>query len=191
MLALEQSILFADERKIEVGQSFTSLLVDLVSRRPNVFAEALDTFGDLRSLTVQVVYGEFARLAKACTNGVDAERAVDIRLYQSSKSISDATTAKIPLPLVRSVSVLLSMWKDEYRTHELESSVAVDSLVSSLMCADPAEKDGKEEIHVSPKKLSEQSKAVPVESVSREGLRRFLARGSTPLTRLFKVDYAC
>jgi hypothetical protein len=166
-MALEKNIVFAQERKIEIGRSFASLVVELISRRPNVFADALDSFSELRSLAVRFVHDEFVRCATADVGEDDGVVTVEITLYHGT--VANWKTVVLPLAIVRSTSVLLSIWKDEYRNHEPDATNAVDSLVSSIMRTDRGE-NGTVAGLADSNAVSEQSDAVSVELVS-EGMR--------------------
>jgi hypothetical protein len=174
VIALEQNINFAEKNKVEVNWGFPLLLVELISRRPSVYAEAIDLFLDLRSLAVRIVYDEFIRYSKGQEdlNDIDPESAIEIKLGQNSST--EGCTVKLPLPLIRSTSVLLSIWKDEYRKDEQNSSSCVDKLVASLMRTNSAESvddNGNDVGLVSAKSLSKQGDAVSVELVSETAWR--------------------
>jgi hypothetical protein len=196
LIALEQNINFAEKNKIEVNWKFPLLLVELISRRPSVYAEAIDLFLDLRSLAVRIVYDEFIRYSKGQEdlNDIDPESVIEIKLDQNS--FTEGCTVKLPLPLIRSTSVLLSIWKDEYRKDEQNSSSCVDKLVSSLMRTNYAESgddNGNDVGLVSAKSLSKQGDVVSVELVSETAWREVSGLSSySPLTlRSTTVDNAC
>jgi hypothetical protein len=196
LIALEQHINFAEKNKVEVNWKFPLLLVELISRRPSVYAEAIDLFLDLRSLAVRIVYDEFIRYSKGQEdlNDIDPESVIEIKLDQNS--FTEGCTVKLPLPLIRSTSVLLSIWKDEYRKDEQNSSSCVDKLVSSLMRTNYAESgddNGNDVGLVSAKSLSKQGDVVSVELVSETAWREVSGLSSySPLTlRSTTVDNAC
>lgn len=139
VLALEHIIGFAKERKVEVKRDFEPLVVNLISRRPGVFAEAIDTYSDLRVRLVRVLHSQFVSFVQNSNMVIDSEKAVEITLY-SSDAIEKSV--KLSLSLVRSISVLLSVWKDEYKHDEPESASAVEYLISSLL----REKDGADDV---------------------------------------------
>jgi len=116
VIALEQFISFAEEKNIKIAWQFPALIVDLISRRPSVYAEAIDAFTDLRSLAISIIHDEFALYTQ----------------YSAEAGHTDMDDT-FPLALIRSTSVLLSIWRDEYMHTDQTSTVYVENLVTSLM----------------------------------------------------------
>ena len=175
VLALEHIIGFAKERKVEVKRDFEPLVVDLISRRPGVFAEAIDIYSDLRVRLVCVLHGQFVSFVQNSNVAIDLEKAIEVTLYSSGAL---EKTVKLPLSLVRSISVLLSVWKDEYKHDEPESANAVEYLISSLLREnDVDDKRGKDD-------------AVSVELVSGKGKRKRNHFGSSvSLSFLYRFSF--
>jgi hypothetical protein len=135
-MALEKHIAFAETHEIEVEWNFPTLLVRLISSRPGVYAEAMDTFSDLRSLAIRVAHDEFSRCAKQqATSGDDGgpDGVVIVKLLPTSYLKTEEV--KLPLPLLKSISVLLSIWKDhdDQGDKDTAGADAVNELVGSLM----------------------------------------------------------
>jgi hypothetical protein len=135
LMALEKHIEFAETHKIEVAWNFSTLLVRLISSRPGVYAEAMDTFSDLRSLAIRVAHDEFSRCAKQQAGGVEGgpDGVVIVKLFPTS--FSKTEEVKLPLSLLKSISVLLSIWKDhdDQGDKDTTGAGAVNELVGSLM----------------------------------------------------------
>jgi hypothetical protein len=134
-MALEKHIGFAETHNIEVEWDFSTLLVRLISSRPGVYAEAMDTFSDLRSLAIRVAHDEFSRCAKQEARGDEGgpDGVVIVKLFPTS--FLKTEEVKLPLSLLKSISVLLSIWKDHNDQGEKDTTGAgaVNELVGSLM----------------------------------------------------------
>ena len=161
IIALQTNITFSETHKIAVEWTFPRLLVELISKRPSVYAEAVYSFLDLRAIAVRVVHDEFARFAtgSAIVSDDGAEPVIEVPLHMNPFSEVDAV--KLPLHLIRATAVLLSVWKDEYAEVEKEAAHRVDNLVSALMQTRPAENEG----NTRKEFLQEQKDVVPAELV--------------------------
>mmetsp|Transcript_22685 Transcript_22685/g.53527 ORF Transcript_22685/g.53527 Transcript_22685/m.53527 type:complete len:1400 (+) Transcript_22685:3-4202(+) len=107
VLALQDQLQFATDNKIDKGLSFPYLLSNLISQRQSVFAEAIDTFPDLRNLAVGVVYSEITKVGQitdAPSEVFGGQRAlVWLELGGTQRE------ARVPLALLHSSCVLLSI----------------------------------------------------------------------------------
>ena len=134
-MALEKHIEFAETHNIEVEWDFSTLLVRLISSRPGVYAEAMDTFSDLRSLAIRVAHDEFSRCAKQDARGDEGgpDGVVIVKLFPTS--FLKTEEVKLSLSLLKSISVLLSIWKDhdDQGDKDTTGAGAVNELVGSLM----------------------------------------------------------
>ena len=174
IVALERTIQFAAAKKVEVEWRFPSLLVHLISRRPSVYAEAIDAFLDLRTLAVNVVHDEFARFASTAHQTTDDETEAKIQVNLHKNPFAESGTVRLPLSVMRSTAVLLSTWKDEYSNDEKELSSLVSKLVGALMRTKESPSDAVNDSGLSDvANKSEDSNAVPVELVS-IGIKRLL-----------------
>jgi hypothetical protein len=112
---------------------FPDLLVKLISSRPGVYAEAMDSFVDLRALIVRVIQTEFERYQQRKENDEEADsQTVSIKLNGSHKT-------HLPLQLLRSCCVLLSIWKetnDRSASAESVADTSIDGLVDALLQKD-------------------------------------------------------
>jgi integrator complex subunit 1 len=119
VLALEQLTEFAKEKGIPGNWDFPSMLINLISKRPTILAETMSSFPDLRSTAIRIVHDEFsAYVAKSPRNGELKEEAmVEINLYCGAVMPDDsncrAVEATLPLSLLESSCVLLSIWLDD------------------------------------------------------------------------------
>jgi hypothetical protein len=181
----------AREKGIVGSWNFPSMLIDLLSSRPTVFAEAMDAFPDLRSLAIRVVRTEFDSFLSKASNRVAMELdspAVIIVICQSQmapEAADKVVEAKLPLALLQSACVLLSIWRDENAAKQIENvaelmpkaknddaALAVEELVQMLLRDDKLEnideaEDADMVLGLASAKIAGSGKsAVPVESVS-------------------------
>ena len=173
ILALEKLVVVACEKKI--GQvDFPSLLIGLVSDRPTVLASAMSTYPDLRSLAVRIVYDLLlSHTTKTGENhDMDAdpnqEVAIKLVLRDSSTELS-TKDFQLPLSLLQSISVLLSIWTEDPWTiteHDAEeSNKKIHEIVDILLSQ--SREGGESPIGLASAKFSSTgTNALPVESVS-------------------------
>jgi hypothetical protein len=176
---------FARQEKIPGIWDFPSMLIGLISTRPTVFAAAMGTFPDLRSRAIRVVHDEFDMYIHNSLNknAVDVEAAIVITLRHSPSpdSESDLIEVTLPLALLQSASVLLSIWlgHDEIvdsdtksKTNGKADGAAVADLVRMLMRPQEFQNDVESEKAelldglASARIAGSGKNAVPVESVS-------------------------
>jgi hypothetical protein len=180
----------ARQKGIVGSWNFPSMLIDLLSSRPTVFAEAMDAFPDLRSLAIRVVRSEFdSSLSKSSNrDAMELDSAVIIVVCQSHMAPDAAdkvVEAKLSLALLQSACVLLSIWRDENAAKQIENvaelmpkaknddaALAVEELVRMLLRDDKMENIDEAEdsalvLGLASAKIAGSGKsAVPVESVS-------------------------
>ena len=173
VLALHKITRFAIENNVIGDWKFAPLLTKLLSRRPTVFAGALISYGDLRSLAIEVVSEEFNVYVdkKSCTTASE-DIMVDISLHHSSHEEEDGAPTKVqmPLALLQSSCVLLSIWS-EHKKSDRDSNY-IKGLVAMLMQSrepDESNVNEKNEIDdvkgLASAKLSKtQRSAIPIES---------------------------
>jgi hypothetical protein len=190
VLALERHMTFAREEKIPGTWDFPSMLIGLISTRPTVFAAAMGTFPDLRSRAIRVVHDEFDMYIQNSLKktAVDVVAAIAITLRHSPSPDSESTLVEVtvPLALLQSASVLLSIWlgDDEVvyaevvdavsksKTNGKADGAAVADLVRMLMRPQEFENDVESEKAelldglASARIAGSGKNAVPVESVS-------------------------
>lgn len=179
ILALDILTKYAESQQLMAGFRFPSVLVGLISSRPTVFASTMASFSDLRSLAIKVVNEEFRQYTAAPpVLGMDGEMtqtakdACEIILCsnESSDEVQASTKVTLPLSLLESSCVLLSIWLED--STDTEDSRAVASLVKMLMRTTESnvitDKCGEEFLSglASAKLCANGKSAIPVESVS-------------------------
>eukprot|EP00536_Pseudo-nitzschia_multiseries_P000729 jgi/Psemu1/282533/fgenesh1_pg.9_\ len=170
VLALHKFTKFAKENDVVGRWDFASLFIELVSRRPTVFANALSSYQDLRSLAIQVVVEEFRVYVEEEKMSTSNETTmVHISLCCSGKA--ESTKVEMPLALLQSSCVLLSIWSEDEK-NDMDSA-AIEGLVTMLMSSrESDEKAGSMDINenesdsglASATLLVKKKSAVPVES---------------------------
>lgn len=168
VLALHKIESFSMANNLLGDWKFTSLLIELLSRRPTVFAGALSSYVDLRSLAIQVVSEEFQLyVEKKDVSDTSEDTVVDISLHAKDGVL---TQVQMPLALLQSSCVLLSIWSEDKKNDR--DSVYIEDLVTILMKSRESEEnsitqtDEVEDIGglASAKCVKTKRSAVPVES---------------------------
>ena len=138
IMALEKHLSFAETKSIAIDLRFPDLVAELVSTRPSVFADALDSFPDLRSLVCRVIHGEFLLHAKA-SGSADGDNGSfkheDLVLLRRVGAVDGSSEMHLPLRVLSSISVLLSVWQDEVE-NDADTKHAVQELVDSILLSD-------------------------------------------------------
>lgn len=183
VLALEKLVNFSShgeassEDKVE-RVHFPTMLSSLISSRPTVFAVTMASFPDLSSLAIRTVYDEYKALliSKGDTvDGADGKGGVcTIMLCTTDEDTTTATPIKavLPLALLETACVILSIWTEE--SVGVDDADSVRSLVRMLMHIEHAsdqtgDQDSERDSALglaSAKFLGTDSGAIPVESVS-------------------------
>lgn len=132
ILSLNSYISHAEKKSIHGDWKFSTYLCELISTRHNVCSEAIDRFPDVRQLTIKVVYETFMECLQSME--AEAEDAGTVQL-KPCRSYKDGTlgSAYLPLSLLQSSCVLLSIWKDKNDTEERRSKDYVNELSNILM----------------------------------------------------------
>eukprot|EP00934_Nitzschia_sp_Nitz4_P006870 Nitzschia sp. Nitz4//scaffold142_size57810//11162//17644//NITZ4_006492-RA/size57810-augustus-gene-0.32-mRNA-1//-1//CDS//3329536379//6860//frame0 len=159
ILALHKLAAFPMDTDVS-GFDFPTLLVDLISSRPTVFASTMDLFADLRDLALDVVHGEFVK------EKVEAQDACDLILCCKPPGFEEGEALKVSLPLalLESACVLLSISQDDAEANGGKSAVV--GLVRMLMKTANEDKSCEEKPLglASAKFASTGNDAIPVES---------------------------
>jgi len=173
ILALNKLTKFATENEVPGDWNFASLFIDLVSGRPTIFAAALSSFVDLRSLAIQVVVEEFKVYVENGNRKTKSENTmVDVKLCHSSQNGTNGESehVQMPLALLQSSCVLLSIWSaDEEKNND---SACIEELVAILMNSRDSDEINHDDSNTidnvrglaSAKFLTTQESAIPVES---------------------------
>lgn len=157
-MALEEHLKFAETNGVDTGMKFSDRLIDLIASRPFVLADAINTFSDLRSLVVRVVHAEFAHYSNVDESSGDMESAKMVRLTPRQNQRLRKNSVVMPLTLLLSVTVLLSIW------NAAEGNPAIEELVDELLQNDVEDDCGDQGLASAVTVVGEQA-AVTVESV--------------------------
>lgn len=132
VMALQDYILFAEKNGISVLHRFPLLLSLLVSQRPNVYAEAIDSFSDFRSLVVKVIHDEICGDSEPSTTTETLEGSHVVSIKLKSKSNKEIVSKTLSGSLLQTTCILLSVWSSGAQSEDEDTS-CIDSLVDSLM----------------------------------------------------------
>jgi hypothetical protein len=134
VMALQKHIAFAELHEIPVQHHFPDFVIQLLSARPSVCADALDSFSSFLALVVQVLHSEFSRYSREKSLVVQHAGCPIATLRVRPTSKCDASF-QLPLALLQSICVVLGIWSDQRGSnHELkESADLVSDLVDSLL----------------------------------------------------------
>jgi hypothetical protein len=128
---LERHISFAEQQCVPMEQNFPELLTHLVSTRPSACAEAMDAYSNLRSLALRVLHADFSWHAKVkIANDKRSSAAVVMRVYKSTLHYGEL---ELPLSLLQSVLVVLSIWKDQHAEGSHETAILVQELADAVL----------------------------------------------------------
>mmetsp|Transcript_59446 Transcript_59446/g.145493 ORF Transcript_59446/g.145493 Transcript_59446/m.145493 type:complete len:1801 (-) Transcript_59446:117-5519(-) len=142
VFALKALTEFAISNGLPGDWDFRTILTELISRRPTVFAASMSSFPQLRSLTIQVVHDSFkvyaADAVEMKTNNSDD--VVEICLCRGPTEASkDSINAHLPVALLQATCVLLSVWSEDVED-DLDAA-PVHSLVDMMMNSDGHDAD--------------------------------------------------
>jgi hypothetical protein len=119
LLALEKHVQFVEKNESDSTDTYASLLSSLMSSRPDVLSEALIGFPLLRSRAIIVLHKQFMRFGNAGTAKNAHEVAMEINCSSKSRDVN------IPVQLLKSLSMLLSIW--------CEKDDPLDSAIGNVM----------------------------------------------------------
>ena len=126
--------MYAQQCGIFVERNFCDLLVRLISNRPSAFAAAMESFSDLRSLSVRVLFSSFVEKTGRAEYVFDSMHSVAIKLFEGEQG--KGGTVHVPLTLLQSICVVLSVWKDSDSEDDKDVSEAVETFVRALLRPD-------------------------------------------------------
>ncbi len=172
VLALRKITRFAEENEVLGDWKFAPLLINLISRRPTVFAGALTSYEDLRSLSIEVVSGEFESYSEKkdiTTENGDIMVNISLRYVAQDGMTGETKKVQMPLALLQSSCVLLSIWSEDEKNDA--DSNHIRGLAGKLMQSRESEgstvnemDDNNVEGLASATLLETQTSAMPVES---------------------------
>jgi len=168
VIALDKYISFAAERKTEGSWNFAAILCNLISSRHIVCSEAMDRFPDFRSLAITLVHREFLRYVanKGDNMNGDSEDRILVQLCLTAGNAN----VSMPLALLQSTCVLLSICKDEEKSDVCTTTkAAIQYLADSLMYpCDNHDEDIDKLAGLASATTSSGDRAVTVEQVSEQ-----------------------
>ena len=155
-------------------------MVELISNRPSEFAEAMDAFTDLLSLAIRVVNGELSRHAENSTkeksslcDELDTNNVAVMKLNGTSFGAPAGGKVVLPLSLLETTAVILSIWRSKSENADDEERTvvsAVNDLVNAMMRSSSDEGEDFDEDDdtglAGAKRLDSEVTALSVESVS-------------------------
>jgi hypothetical protein len=180
VLALERLMQLAMGGKNPNELNFSSFLTGLISDRPTIFASAISTYPDLRSLTVRVVYELLISYTEekksdpsTSLNNVSQDQSVLLNLSPKDSSSGESSMKiELPLSLLQSISVLLSTWvEDSLKTEAKECNTGQTKILEIVEML--LSQNGKESLSglASARFATSEISALPVESVSQRNRR--------------------
>jgi integrator complex subunit 1 len=133
-LSLKKYIDVASTKGIRGEWNFSSSLCDLISSRQSICSDAFSRFRDLFELAIKVVYDDVKRHLESEVVDLEAvEHGTHVQFTPCRSSGSGYLRhVRLPLSLLQSACVLLSIWKDAGDTND-ESKVLVNELANILM----------------------------------------------------------
>ena len=170
VLALKEHIHFAKENHLGQNTKFSDLLTGLIAKRQSVYAEAFDTFGELRELAVSVIHNEIISLAEAGKPMGEAISEVEASFAKLGLNVGGKDMdIRVSLDLLKSSCVLLSICTLPDAVDKGAKGTAVEELVRLLLDPDHGENasghvKGLAGSHIIVNEINEP--AIAVESVS-------------------------
>ena len=170
VLALKEHIHFAKENHLGQNTKFSDLLTGLIAKRQSVYAEAFDTFGELRELAVSVIHNEIISLAEAGKPMGEAISEVEASFAKLGLNVGGKDMdITVSLDLLKSSCVLLSICTLPDAVDKGAKGTAVEELVRLLLDPDHGENasghvKGLAGSHIIVNEINEP--AIAVESVS-------------------------
>jgi len=125
----------------------------------------MDAYADLRSVSVRVLYSKFVENTKRTGDAHESKPSVTINLLKNGGQ--EGGTVNLPLTLLQSICVVLSIWKEGTTDEDLEAVTSINNFVSALLRPDDEDQGNVAGGLASAKMLGDGSEeAVPVEFVS-------------------------
>lgn len=111
VMSLQKHIDFAETNKIEIQYQFPVLLTHLICTRPLVCMEAMSANVEFLELTIMALHAEYSNHVTVTLLSVDS----------AVSPIKGGT--KVPIQLLQSLCVVLSIWNDQIVTDECKTAV--------------------------------------------------------------------
>ena len=110
LVALRAHVAFGEQNNLDLDMNFPALVLEIISSRPTTFTDAFISYADLRALTIDVIRDEL-RIASSYNTVRTDGRMVSLAL---SKELLGATKIVVSEVLLKSICVLLSIWRDSF-----------------------------------------------------------------------------
>lgn len=136
-MSLQQHMRFADSHKIDMRYQFPVILTRLICTRPLICMEAMDSNVEFLDLATNSLHAELSNYVKTNHSTADGDSIVTPHPYKSTIVYGEM---KVPLRLLQSLCVVLSIWN--YQNVCDESKNAIGSIADALLHRDENETDG-------------------------------------------------
>ena len=110
VLSLQKHIDFADSRKIDMRYPFPVALTRLISTRSRTCMEAMESNVDFFDLAATTLNAELSNYMKINFSMADRDSIVTHHSYKSNKVYGED---RVPLRLLQSLCVVLSIWNNQ------------------------------------------------------------------------------
>ncbi|GKY98350.1 hypothetical protein MPSEU_000792600 [Mayamaea pseudoterrestris] len=126
LLALERFVEFAQANLIDPVVRLPQLAIELMTTKPGVVAEAMDSFSELRSWTLRMIIFQFDEEVKR-------GKAAENEQGRGHLKVATGSDTCLTLRTLQGVSILLSVWKEEYNTTLSVDRAIIDRLINALL----------------------------------------------------------
>lgn len=131
-MSLQKHIDYAALNKIDVRSEFPVILTHLLCTRPLVCVEAMDSNVQFFELAINSLYSEFSKYTDAISSSLDVNSSESPISYMTPSVKGEFK--KVPLLLLQSICVILSIWNDQIISDE--SKNALQNMGDSLLYRD-------------------------------------------------------
>lgn len=127
-MSLQKHIHFANSRKLDMRYQFPEILTRLICTRPLICMEAMDSNGEFFDLAANALHAELSNHVK--TNHSMAVGNAIVKPH-SCKTTIVYGEMKVPLRLLQSLCVVLSIWNHQNVSDE--SKIAIGNIADALL----------------------------------------------------------
>jgi hypothetical protein len=122
-MSLQKHIDFAVFNKIDVRFEFPVILTHLICARPLVCVEAMDSNDLFFELAINSLHSEVSKYTDAISSSLDGNSTDSPILYSNMTSSVNGEFREIPLLLLQSICVILSIWNDQIISDESKNAL--------------------------------------------------------------------
>ena len=119
-MSLQKHIDFASSHKVDIRYQFPVILTQLLCTRPHVCVDAMDSNVQFFDLAINTLCSEISSYAKGNPSSFIGNSNVSLILY---KIPSVEEKINVPLQLLQSLCVVLSMWNDQIVSSESKNAI--------------------------------------------------------------------